>query len=170
MHTRATFAGLVALVAVALLALSCSDSVTPERRAHPIPALALDAIHIAGQDLYVPSGFNVNLFAEGLDGPRSLALGPGGAVFVTLSDPGEIVRLVDTDGDGVADARSTVLSGLSYPVGLAFHPTTGELWANNNDRDNLGDDVPPEHLNILRDGRWYGWPQCYLPGQANPEY
>jgi len=24
-------------------------------------------------------------------------------------------------------------------VGLAFHPTTGELWANNNDRDNLGD-------------------------------
>ena len=263
MHTRATFAGLVALVAVALLAPSCSDSVTPERHAHPTAALALDAIHIAGQDLYVPSGFNVNLFAEGLDGPRWLALGPGGAVFVTLSDRGEIVRLIDTDGDGVADARSTVLSGLSYPfglafrgdtmyfaeqtavkrldpgattpvtlipnlpsgghlsrtivfgpdtllyvaigsscnvcddalpraavtrynldgsnphtfatglrnsVGLAFHPTTGELWANNNDRDNLGDDLPPEHLNILRDGRWYGWPQCYLPGQANPEY
>ncbi|PYO38056.1 MAG: hypothetical protein DMD29_14265, partial [Gemmatimonadetes bacterium] len=60
MHTRATFAGLVALVAVALLAPSCSDSVTPERHAHPTAVLALDAIHIAGQDLYVPSGFNVN--------------------------------------------------------------------------------------------------------------
>ena len=263
MHTRATFAGLLALVAAALLAHGCSDAVTPDRRTHPTPALALGAIHIAGQDLFVPDGFDVNLFADGLDGPRSLALGPGGAVFVALSDPGEIIRLVDTDGDGVADAESTVLSGLSYPfglafrgdtmyfaeqtavkrldpgattpvtlipnlpegahltrtiafgpdnllylaigsscnvcddalpraavtrynldgsnphtfatglrnsVGLAFHPTTGELWANNNDRDNLGDDVPPEHLNILRDGRWYGWPQCYLPGQANPEY
>src|SRR5881397_4240274 len=60
--------------------------------------------------------------------------------------------------------------GLRNSVGLAFHPTTGELWANNNDRDNLGDDVPPEHLNILRDGKWYGWPQCYLPNQPNPEF
>ena len=263
MYARGTFAALLALVAVALLVHGCSESVTSERRAHPAPAVALDAIPIAGQTLYVPSGFNVNLFAEGLDGARALALGPGGAVFVTLSNVGEIVRLVDADGDGVANARSTVLSGLSYPfglafrgdtmyfaeqtavkrldpgattpvtlipnlpsgghvtrtiafgpdnllyvaigsscnvcddalpraavtrynldgsnphtfatglrnsVGLAFHPTTGELWANNNDRDNLGDDVPPEHLNILRDGRWYGWPQCYLPGQANPEY
>jgi len=61
-------------------------------------------------------------------------------------------------------------TGLRNSVGLAFHPTTGELWANNNDRDNLGDDVPPEHLNILKDGKWYGWPQCYLPRQANPEF
>src|SRR5437870_13868484 len=60
--------------------------------------------------------------------------------------------------------------GLRNSVGLAFHPTTGELLANNNDRDNLGDNVPPEHLNILKDGRWYGWPQCYLPNQPNPEF
>ncbi len=61
-------------------------------------------------------------------------------------------------------------TGLRNSVGLAFSPTPGELWANNNDRDNLGDDLPPEHLNILRDGKWYGWPQCYLPGKPNPEY
>jgi len=264
MYTRATFAGPLAPVAAALLLLGCSDVVTSERRAgHPVAA-ALDAIPIAGHDLYVPSGFTINVFAEGLDGARSLALGPDGAVLVTLSGNGEIVRLLDADHDGVADARSTVLSSLSYPfglafrgdtmyfaeqtavrrldpgattpvtlvpnlpaagdhltrtiafgpdnllylaigsscnvcddalpraavtrynldgsnphtfatglrnsVGLAFHPATGELWANNNDRDGLGDDVPPEHLNILRDGKWYGWPQCYLPGQANPEY
>ena len=60
--------------------------------------------------------------------------------------------------------------GLRNSVGLAFHPTTAELWANNNDRDNLGDNVPPEHLNILKDGKWYGWPQCYLPNQPNPEF
>src|SRR6266513_210782 len=259
MYARGTFAALLALVAVALLVHGCSESVTSERRAPLAPALALNAIPIAGQNLYAQSGFSVNLFAEGLGGARALALGPGGAVFVTLSSDGEIVRLVDADGDGVADSRSTVLSGLSYPfglafrgdtlyfaeqtavqrldpgattpvtlipnlpsgghvtrtiafgpdnllyvavgsscnvcddvlpraavtrynldgsnphtfatglrnsVGLAFHPTTGELWSNNNDRDGLGDDLPPEHLNILR----YGWPQCYLPGEANPEY
>src|SRR5207245_673798 len=66
-------------------------------------------------------------------------------------------------------------AGASSPGGSATQwaspfPTTGELWANNNDRDNLGDNVPPEHLNILRDGKWYGWPQCYLPNQPNPEF
>ncbi len=61
-------------------------------------------------------------------------------------------------------------TGLRNSVGMAFHPTTGELWANNNDRDGLGDDLPPEHLNILTDGKWYGWPRCYLPGKPNPEY
>jgi len=60
--------------------------------------------------------------------------------------------------------------GLRNSVGLAFNPTTHELWANNNDRDNLGDDLPPEHLNILKDGKFYGWPQCYLPNKPNPEY
>jgi glucose/arabinose dehydrogenase len=70
----------------------------------------------------------------------------------------------------------TFATGLRNSSGLAFNPTTGELWANNNDRDNIGpsqaatDNLPPEHLNILKDGKWYGWPQCYLPGKPNPEY
>src|SRR2546427_12016689 len=106
---------------IALALLGCR--VDPGAQSSTPPA-GEDTILIAGHALYVPSGFNVNLFAEGLDGPRSLALGPGGAVFVTLSDLGEIVRLIDTDGDGVADARSTVLSGLSYPFGLAFRGDT----------------------------------------------
>src|SRR2546426_9863755 len=124
MYKRATFTGLLRLVAATLLALGCFDPVTSERRAHRAPAFALDAIAIAGQQLYVPSGFNVNLFAEGLDGARTLALRPGGAVFVTLSSNGEIVRLVDADGDGIADGMSTVLSGLPYPFGLAFRGDT----------------------------------------------
>jgi len=55
-------------------------------------------------------------------------------------------------------------------VGMTLHPETREIWATNNDRDNLGDDVPPDRVNILREGGFYGWPQCYLPHQANPEY
>ncbi|MGH7567903.1 MAG: PQQ-dependent sugar dehydrogenase [Gemmatimonadales bacterium] len=70
------------------------------------------------------------------------------------------------DGSG----EQLFATGLRNSVGLAFHPATGELWATNNDRDNLGDDAPPERVNILRSGRNYGWPRCYLPGTPNPEY
>src|SRR5438876_1147144 len=162
------------LIALALLACGAEPGAQSSS-----PPAGQDTILIAGHALYVQSGFNVNLFAEGLGGVRSLALGPGGAVFAALTGAGTIVRLVDANGDGVADAPSqTVLSGLNGSVGLAFHPTTGELWANNNDRDDIGgttdramtDSLPPEHVNILKDGKWYGWPQCYLPGKPNPEY
>ena len=60
--------------------------------------------------------------------------------------------------------------GLRNAVGLALNPVTGEIWATNNDRDNLGDDLPPDRVNILREGGFYGWPQCYLPNTPNPEY
>src|SRR6266849_4077113 len=89
------------------------------------PPAGQDTVLIAGHALYVQSGFNVNLFAEGLGGVRSLALGPGGAVFATLSGSGTIVKLVDANGDGVADVPAqTVLSGLDYPFGLAFRRDT----------------------------------------------
>jgi glucose/arabinose dehydrogenase len=90
--------------------------------------------------------------------------------------PRAAVTRYNLDGSG----RHTFATGLRNSVGLAFNPATGDLWANNNDRDNIGqgavndiaktDSLPPERLNILKDGKWYGWPQCYLPGKPNPEY
>jgi glucose/arabinose dehydrogenase len=55
-------------------------------------------------------------------------------------------------------------------VGVAVHPDTKEMWATNHDRDNLGDDIPPDRVNILQKGGFFGWPNCYLPGKPNPEY
>jgi glucose/arabinose dehydrogenase len=63
-----------------------------------------------------------------------------------------------------------VATGLRNSVGLALQPGTGALFATNNDRDRLGDDRPPDRVNLIEDGGWYGWPQCYLPGTPNPEY
>src|SRR6266576_1997836 len=115
MSSRATLAGRLALVAAPLLALACVDFLTSEHRAHhTATGPARDVVFIAGQQLSVPPGFTVNLFADGLGAPRSLALGPDGAVFVALSDAGQIVRLVDANGDGVADAQSLILDNLDY--------------------------------------------------------
>ncbi|MEX1050511.1 MAG: PQQ-dependent sugar dehydrogenase [Gemmatimonadales bacterium] len=61
-------------------------------------------------------------------------------------------------------------TGLRNSVGLVRHPATGTLWATNNDRDRLGDDLPPDRVNRIVAGGWYGWPQCYLPDTPNPEY
>src|SRR6266487_1341773 len=134
-----------------------------------------DSIPIAGHVLYVPAGFTVNSFAQNLGGVRFLAFGPDNLLYVAVGSscnicddapPRAAVTRYNLDGSGA----HTFATGLRNSVGLAFHPSSGELWANNNDRDYLGDDLPPEHLNILKDGKWYGWPQCYLPNQANPEY
>ncbi|QSJ18685.1 sorbosone dehydrogenase family protein [Nostoc sp. UHCC 0702] len=73
--------------------------------------------------LRVPAGFTVNVFAEGLDAPRWLALTPGGDVLVTETRQNRIRLLRDTNGDGVADSQKTFASranGLNRPFGMAF--------------------------------------------------
>jgi len=39
-------------------------------------------------------------------------------------------------------------------------PKTNELWATDNGRDWLGDNLPPDEVNILKEGMDYGWPYC----------
>lgn len=71
--------------------------------------------------LTLPAGFTIRYFAMGLSGVRFMAIGPDGAVYASIPRSGQVVRLVDTNGDGVADAMTKVLSGLDRPHGLAFH-------------------------------------------------
>jgi len=52
-------------------------------------------------------------------------------------------------------------SGLRNPVGLAFEPTSGELWTVVNERDGIGDETPPDYLTSVKDGGFYGWPYSY---------
>jgi glucose/arabinose dehydrogenase len=51
--------------------------------------------------------------------------------------------------------------GLRNPVGLAFEPTTGELFTVVNERDGIGDETPPDYLTSVKDGGFYGWPYSY---------
>ena len=51
--------------------------------------------------------------------------------------------------------------GLKNSVGLALNPKTNQLWASDNGIDWLGDDLPPEEINIIKEGKHYGWPFCY---------
>lgn len=73
--------------------------------------------------LRVPPGFTVNVFADGLDAPRWLALTPSGDVLVTETKQNRILLLQDTKGDGVARIKRTFAgpeNGLNIPFGMAF--------------------------------------------------
>ena len=61
------------------------------------------------------------------------------------------------DGSG----KEVFAEGLRNSVGIEFSPYTGELWGVNNGRDMLGDQHPKEELNIIQQGKHYGWPYCY---------
>jgi glucose/arabinose dehydrogenase len=52
-------------------------------------------------------------------------------------------------------------SGLRNSVFLAQRPGTGEVWGTDNGRDVIGDDIPPDEVNIIEEGKKYGWPYCY---------
>ncbi len=51
--------------------------------------------------------------------------------------------------------------GLRNSVFMAIHPVNGDIWATEMGRDNLGNDTPPDEINILKKGGNYGWPICY---------
>jgi glucose/arabinose dehydrogenase len=220
--------------------------------------------------LQLPPGFVANIFASGLNGPRFIRFGPDGALYVADRQSGSIVRLVDADGDGVAEGRTIFASNLNRPhslvyhqgdwlvgvtngvvrlrdgngdgsadvrasliddyptgghstrtvellpdgrmvvsigsscnvcnetdprraallvydgpqatgeklfarglrnaVGLAVHPQSGALWATNNGRDLLGDDLPPEALYQVQEGGDYGWPRCHNGTIIDPDF
>src|SRR5437762_6041290 len=112
---------LVLASAVLACAMPAEDNTRPPPPPPPPPLGGQDTILIAGHALYVPRGFTVNLFVEGLNGVRYLALGPGGAVYASLPGAGRIVRLVDANGDVLADAPpQAALGGLNAPFGLPF--------------------------------------------------
>ncbi len=53
-------------------------------------------------------------------------------------------------------------SGLRNPVGMAWEPESGALWAAVNERDELGSDLVPDYMTAVRDGAFYGWPYSYF--------
>jgi glucose/arabinose dehydrogenase len=52
-------------------------------------------------------------------------------------------------------------TGLRNAVFITLHPQTGKVWCTEMGRDFLGDDLPPDEINILEEGKDYGWPYCY---------
>jgi glucose/arabinose dehydrogenase len=81
-----------------------------------------DASRSPGSKPSAPDGFEVSLFAEGLDQPRTLRAAPNGDIFVAETAAGT-VRVLRPGADGASAQKNAMYaSGLSAPFGLAFYP------------------------------------------------
>lgn len=61
-------------------------------------------------------------------------------------------------------------SGIRNPVGLAIDPQTGLLWTSVNERDGLGDTLPPDYITHVQEGGFYGWPWYYIGNHQDPRH
>ena len=86
-----------------------------------------------------------------------------------VTDDAQEVRRADIlefnpDGTG----EKIFASGIRNPVGITFDPSTGELWASVNERDEIGDNLPPDYITHVQEGGFYGWPWFYIGSNEDP--
>jgi glucose/arabinose dehydrogenase len=101
----------------------------------------------------------------------------GRKMFVSVGSKSNV------DDDSAEDHRADILefnpdgsderiyaSGIRNAVGIAIHPSTGELWASVNERDDLGDDLVPDYITHVDEGGFYGWPWYYIGANQDPRH
>jgi len=100
-----------------------------------------------GRKIYLTVGAGTNANENGIEHPERAA--------IWQSNP---------DGSG----RRLFATGLRNPVGIDIEPFSGALWCTVNERDGLGEDVPPDFLTRIEDGAFYGWPYVYYGTYPDP--
>ena len=89
-----------------------------------IPTVPASSVDLSGAEL--PPGFSLIKFAD-LYRPTAFAFDDEGRMYVTSQD-GNVYVLRDNDKDGRADARSTFATGYYFPVGVAVHIPSGDVY------------------------------------------
>src|SRR6266567_122470 len=86
------------------------------------------------------------------------------------NNPGEVNRadVLEFNPDGTA--QRIFASGIRNCVGEAIQPETGDLWCSTNERDLLGNNLPPDYITHVQDGGFYGWPWYYTGGHQDPRH
>jgi glucose/arabinose dehydrogenase len=90
----------------------------------------------------------------------------GSASNVDAGEPPIRAAISEFNPDG--SGHRIYASGTRNPVGLAWNPTTKQLWAAVEERDFIGNDLVPEYVTSIREGGFYGWPYAYLGQHEDP--
>jgi glucose/arabinose dehydrogenase len=114
---------------------------------------------------------------EAHHGWKYIAFGPDGKLYVPVGAPCNIceskdpiyasITRINADGTGL----EIFASGVRNTVGFTWHPTTGDIWFTDNNRDSMGDDMPPCELNTApKAGMHFGYPYCHGGTIADPDF
>jgi len=114
---------------------------------------------------------------EPVHGWRFIGFGPDGLLYVPVgapcnacvSDDPIFATITRLPPDGSA-APEIIASGVRNTVGFDWNPRGGKLWFTDNGRDQLGDDIPPDELNVVdQAGQHFGFPGCHGLDVVDPE-
>jgi glucose/arabinose dehydrogenase len=114
---------------------------------------------------------------EAHHGWKYIAFGPDGKLYVPVGAPCNVCEEKDSifatitrmniDGSNV----EIFAKGVRNSVGFDWHPVTKELWFTENGRDNMGDNVPADELNVApQKGMHFGFPYCHQGDTLDPEF
>jgi glucose/arabinose dehydrogenase len=145
-------------------------------RPHGI-ALEGGSIYVAETDKVIRASYNPETFTVGI--PQTLFDLPGGGRHFTRTiriSNGKLYTSVGSSCDACVEEepfRASVLvsnldgsdlrvfaKGLRNTVFFTFD-SNGKMWGTDMGRDFLGDNLPPDDVNLIEDGKDYGWPFCY---------
>jgi glucose/arabinose dehydrogenase len=77
-------------------------------------------------------------------------------------------RILEFNPDG--SGQEVYAWGIRNAVGIAFRPGSNELWMSTNERDEIGEDLPPDYVSSVRPGGFYGWPWFYIGKHPDPHH
>jgi glucose/arabinose dehydrogenase len=97
---------------------------------------------------------------------KHVLIAVGSASNIGIGEPAMRAAVTICDLDGKNPRQ--LATGLRNPVGLAINPVSGTPWVTVNERDELGDDLPPDYLTSIKDGGFYGWPYSYIGSNVDP--
>ncbi len=110
-------------------------------------------------DLPGGGGHFTRTLAFSKDGSKLyISVGSSSNIDIEKDNRRAAVSVADPDGKN----SRLFATGLRNAVGLAIEPVTGEVWVSVNERDELGDNLPPDYFTHVVDGGFYGWPYSYI--------
>jgi glucose/arabinose dehydrogenase len=121
-----------------------------------------------GKTLYIATGSSSNI-ADGMkaDPPGGvdawIKSHPLGAAWGPEERRADVLA-VDPDGKNL----KVFATGLRNCAGMTVQPATGQLWCVVNERDGLGDNLPPDYATHVEAGKFYGWPWYYIGSHEEP--
>nr|ART36946.1 putative D117 [uncultured bacterium] len=119
--------------------------------------------------------FITGLPADGNHWSRTLRMGPDGWMYVSVGSSCNVCIEKDNRRAAILRFRpddkvaEIYAEGLRNTVGFDWD-TQGRMWGVDNGRDLLGDDLPPEELNLIQQGKFYGWPFRYGNNVPDPDF